>query len=135
MASNSSHSSKITLREVLSFDSVSEFLLYLIVSTSTLLTAVGPMLYKLIIEKYERHAIGIDKEFRKPHKIRIQERRLRRFDKNIIYKTPSFLQIKIQYFKYCTSAKKDAQYVKINNIFKIFFRFRRNLQRFLFFNK
>jgi len=51
MVSNFSHSLTITLGEVLSFDSVSEFLLYLIVSTSTLLTTVGPMLYKLIIEK------------------------------------------------------------------------------------
>ena len=58
-ASNSSHSSKITPCVLLSFESVSEFLLCLIVTTSTLLTTVGLMEYKSIIAKKSQFTIGI----------------------------------------------------------------------------
>ena len=69
MASNSSQSSMITPCELkLSFESVSEFLLWFIVSTSTLLTTVGLMVYKIDhCVKITNHNITM--EFRKSHKI------------------------------------------------------------------
>jgi len=72
MTSNSSHSLMITpCGKKLSFKYVSEFLLYLVVSTSTLLITVGLLVIQIDhsakITNHNRY--NIDKEFRKPHKI------------------------------------------------------------------
>ncbi|OUM56460.1 hypothetical protein PIROE2DRAFT_18936 [Piromyces sp. E2] len=62
---------------------------------------------KIIIQNWH----NVNKEFRKFHKIRINGRRIRAFNKNIVNISFSFIQANVYCIHYCTSAKKETQYI------------------------